>query len=100
MSYFPIFEYLQKMVKDSLKWFFVNLLFCTKELQVESERYFATGQTSFRYFEWLYFNKVREAYPKKWKLIVADFFGAYLKLILIGSLCIASVFIFLKSILG
>jgi len=88
MSYFPIFELIETSVKNLLTWFFIKFLFFTKELRTEVERYFRTGQTSFRYFEWLSFARMRSLYPRRWKALVIDFAGAYLRLGLGGAVII------------
>jgi len=85
MSYFPIIELIERAIKDSLRWFFNTFLFSTRELRTETELYFQTGETSFRYFEWLNLARMRHAYPERWKIIILDFFGAYLKLFLTGA---------------
>ena len=92
--YFPFFEQLERGAKRLCRWFFVTFLFVTKELQNEATVYFASGQTSLRAFEWLSVSKLKATYPGRWKYVMADYIGAYLKLIMLNVLfCIAGIVI-------
>jgi hypothetical protein len=82
----PLFELIEKSYKDLFNWVFRTLLFSTTECRCEAERYFTTGRTSFKFLEWLSPGKMRVLYPQRWKAVMADYAGAYLKLVLFGFL--------------
>ncbi len=86
MLYSPLVDMLEKAVKEMFKWFFVNWLFTTRETQNEVRLFFDTGKTKFRHLEWLNIGRLKSTYPARWKYILADFAGAYLKLLLLGAL--------------
>jgi len=94
--YLPIRELIERYIKNFIKWYFVTCLFSTKELKKEADEYLQIGRTSFHYFGWLNPVKMRQIYPRRWKIIMLDFAGAYFKLILTGSL-INTVFFLLVS---
>jgi len=97
MSGYPVFELIESSVKSLFRWFFVTFLFCTREMQAEAELYFETGTTSFRHFEWLSPTRVRRLYPGRWKFIIADFAGAYLKLGSAGAIFIAFIWLIVQG---
>ncbi len=68
-----------------LAWFFKTFIFATAELKEESERFFMTGETAFRYFEWLRATNMRQRYPGRWKVLMADFAAAYFRLVALGT---------------
>ncbi len=76
---------LERSARQMLAWFFKTFVFATAELKAETERFFMTGETAFRYFEWLHVAGMRQRYPVRWKLIMADFLAAYFRLVVLGA---------------
>jgi hypothetical protein len=68
------------------------------ELKTEVETYFRTGQTAFRYFEWLSIAKMQKLYPTRWKIVMADFSLAYLRLCIGGGFLILACFAIMQII--
>lgn len=87
--YFPIIEFVERLLRDAGRWFFVNFLFVTREARQESISFFETGRTNLRHFQWLNIGLLRSLYSDRWKYVLADFLGAYFKLATLGAFIIA-----------
>jgi hypothetical protein len=95
--YSPLIEYIEHILKSYLRWFLTSFLFCTVEMQNEVARFFDTGKTSFRLFEWLNISYIKRLFPERWHFVFADFLAAYLKMALLSVFVCMACAAFIKA---